>query len=66
MGPCVGWIGGCIGYTRLFRYQHVGIPNAKPSHWGWNIGYTITLDSSIKEFITFNINVDGFARSFGG
>ena len=25
----------CVGFARLFRYQHVGIPNAKFSRWGF-------------------------------
>ena len=49
---------GLIGSASLFGYQHVGISNAKPSHWGsrptrdpnascfalqWNIGFTVGL-----------------------
>ena len=28
------WV--CVGSTRVFRYQHVVIGNAKPSRWGSN------------------------------
>ena len=31
---CVGLTGTRMGFVRLFRYQHVGIGNANPSHWG--------------------------------
>ena len=26
----------CVGSARLYRYQHVGIPNAKFSHWEYS------------------------------
>ena len=50
----VGSRGVRVGFPRIFRYQHVGIPNAKCSRWGpkpkrrpnangfafqWNIGF---------------------------
>ena len=53
-GVGVGSAGVGVGSARLFRYQHVGIPNAKRSRWGsgltrgpnakgfalqWNIGF---------------------------
>ena len=53
---CVGSAMFCVGSMRLFRYQHVGIGNAKYSCWGssptrapnasrfalqWNIGFII-------------------------
>ena len=41
----VGVLRWVMGSFSVFRYQHVGIPNAKFSHWGvtgfaseWNIG----------------------------
>ena len=55
-GGRVGSPGGRVGSARVFRYQYVGIPNAKCSHWGfrptqgpnpkglalqWNIGFSL-------------------------
>ena len=52
----LAWVAGRVGYARLFRYQHVGIPNAISMRWGskpkqgpnakgfalqWNIGLRI-------------------------
>ena len=59
-----------IGCFRVFRYQHVGIPNAKFSHWGcyptpdpntksfvsqWNIGFTRSEIYFFAFFKTFKI-----------
>ena len=64
----------CIGSARLFRYQHVGIPNAKSSRWGskptrgpntsgfvlqWNIGMAF---SSCQQSIVF-YKIDAFKSS---
>ena len=52
----IGSIGVCVRSSRVFRYQHVGIPNAKCLRWGskpmrrpnvngfalqWNIGLRV-------------------------
>ena len=41
VGRCIGSVGSrlgsmglCIGSRKLFKYQHIGIGNAKLSRWG--------------------------------
>ena len=59
------WVRGSSHWVRvrLFRYQHIGIPNAKSSYWvskpmrgpnvlQWNIGYTYQNRTTLNCAIT--------------
>ena len=56
IGTGVGLTGTGLGSTRLFRYLHVGIPNAKCSFWGSRL----TRDPNTSGFALRKIN--GFVK----
>ena len=40
-----------VGSARLFRYQHVGIPNRKFSRWGFAKGFCIAGEYGLEKKI---------------